>query len=60
MVFLVFHIALECVANVSGTAVLNVAFSLSPEGGEPIQGMPLKFRLRKQCISKGTLSTIHL
>ncbi|XP_022686920.1 protein shifted-like isoform X1 [Varroa jacobsoni] len=47
----VFQISLECVANISGTAVLNVAFSLSPEGNGPIQGMPIRFRLRKQCVS---------
>ncbi|OQR70466.1 protein shifted-like [Tropilaelaps mercedesae] len=52
----VFQVFLECVGNVSGTAVLDVSFSLSPEGGDPIPGMPIKFRLRKQCVSNVPIS----
>ncbi|XP_003737157.1 protein shifted [Galendromus occidentalis] len=47
----VFTVNMECVPNNTGSSDLSMAFTIRTVDMKPLKGMPIKFRLRKECLN---------
>lgn len=50
-----FSVLLPC-ANVSGVAAFSISLEIKKKGGKPLDGTPLKLKLRKECAQRGKSS----